>query len=188
MPEEDLSLDAGGEDLDFSQSMLAVVRRPQEQKWFALVHGYWMQTRLVEVANPTIEYGVDWHWATEPAVRSALRSYLRDVLVAPCFLLQAKVWTIWIIKVGDHKWWFEVEPLFRQTPEFYKDYAFRVLSDHGFSIKYDLISELGPRITLPQYPTRSVGELLGDSLGSSRFIDGMNHRVVRELTRGQILR
>lgn len=30
VPEEDLSLDAGGEDLDFGQSMLAVVRRPQE--------------------------------------------------------------------------------------------------------------------------------------------------------------
>ena len=109
-------------------------------------------------------------------------------MVVPCYFLQAKVWTIWIVRVGDHKWWFEVEPLFRQTPEFYKDYAFRVLSDRGFSIKYDLISELGPRITLPQYPTRSVGELLGDSLGSLGSSMSMNHRVVRELTRGKVLR
>ena len=188
VPEEDLSLDAGGEDLDFSESMLAVVRRPQEQKWFALMDGYWMQTRLVEVADPTSEYGVHWHWTTDPATRSALRGYLRDVMVVPCYLLQAKVWSIWVIRVGDHRWWFEVEPLFRQTPEFYQNYAFRVISDRGFTVKHDLISELGPRITLPQHPTRSVGELLGESLGRDRFIKNMDHPVVRELTRGQILR
>lgn len=150
--------------------------------------GYWMQTRLVEVASSSSDWGTDWHWVKDPAARSAIRGYLRDVVVLPCFLLQAKVWSIWIIKVGDHKWWFEVEQLFRQTPEFYKDYAFRVISDRGFTVKYDLISELGPRITLPQHPTRSVGELLGESLGKSRFIYGTGHPVVRELTRGNILR
>ena len=188
MPEEDLSLDAGGEDLDFSQTMLAVVRRPRVQKWFALINGYWMQTRLVEVDSPSSEFGTDWYCVTDPAARGLIRGYLREVMVVPCYLLQAKIWTIWIIKVGDHKWWFEVEPLFRQTPEFYKDYACRVISDRGFTIKYELISELGPRFTLPQYPTRSVGALLGESLGGSRFIHSVDHPVVRELTRGQVLR
>ena len=128
VPEENIDDIGGGEDLDFSQSKRATIRRPGEQKWFALNAGYWMRTRLVEVDNPAREYGVDWHCVKDPVARSLIRGYLRDVMAVPCYLLKARVWTIWIVRIGEHKWWFEVEPLFRKAPEFYKDYAFRVKS------------------------------------------------------------
>lgn len=88
-----------------------------------------------------------------------------------------------------------MEPLFRKTPEFYRDYAFRVISDREnglYRIKHAPISDLQPlfksRFTLPATPERTVGELLADSLGGSRFIESMNHSVVRNLTMGDDLR
>ena len=78
---------------------------------------------------------------------------------------------------------------------FYRDYAFRVISEREngrYRIKYALISDLQPlsrsRFTLPATPERTVGELLGESLGGSRFINSMDHPVVRVLTMGDDLR
>lgn len=187
VPEEDLGLDAGGEDLDFSQQMLALVRRPDPQRWFALVEGYWMPTRLLAVASSTSEFGTDWYCVMDPAAKSAVRQYLKDVLVVPCYLVHAKVWTIWIIPVSPTKWYGSVEPLFRQDPELYTSCVFRVLADrsHGcYHVKHELISLLQPRCTMPSTPTRAVGELLGEALGDTRFIRSVSHPVVRDLTMG----
>ena len=115
VPEEKIDPFDVGEDLDFSQDVLAVVRRPEKQRWFAILDHYWLETRLLEVASPTTQYGIDWYCVTDKAAKSALRAYIKDVVVLPCYLFEAKVWSIWVIKVGDTKWWTEVEPLFRKT-------------------------------------------------------------------------
>lgn len=187
VPQEDLGLDAGGDDLDFSQQMLAVVRRPDPQRWFALVKDYWMSTRLLAVASKTSEFATDWYCLTDPVAKAAVRQYLKDVLIVPCFLVHAKVWTIWIIPVSATKWYGSVEPLFRQPTEFYTENVFRVLADrsHGcYHVKSELISEMTPPIIMPTIQTRTVGELLGDS----RFIRSINHHVVHDLTMGQPVR
>ena len=41
---------------------------------------------------------------------------------------------------------------------------------------------------MPSIPTRTVSELLAEALGNSWFIDRMDHHVIRDLTRGNILR
>lgn len=191
VPEQDLGLDAGGEDLDFSQQMLAVVRRPDSQRWFALIKDYWMQTRLLPVASKTSEYGTDWYCVLDPQARAAVRSYMSDVMVVPCFLVHAKVWTIWVVPVNTTKWYGSVEPLFRQTPELYTNCVFRVLAErsHGrYHVKCEPISDMIPPIIMPTIQTRTVGELFGEALGDSRFICSVNHPVVRDLVRGTQVR
>lgn len=190
VPAEDLDLDDGGMDLDFAQQMLAVVRRPDPQRWFALINGYWMTTRLLPVASKTSEFGTDWYFV-DPAARSTIRQYLKGVMVCPCFLVHARVWSIWIIPISSTKWWSGVEPLFRQGPEFYAENVFRVLADrsHGcYHIRHEPISELLSPATMPVPQTRPVSELLAEALGNSWFIDRVDHKVIRDLTRGKVLR
>jgi len=188
VPAEDLGLDATGEDLDFSQQMLAIVRRPDPQRWFALIKGYWMSTRLLAVASKTSEFGTDWYCVADPAAKAAIRQYMKDVMVVPCYLVHARVWTVWLIPVSATKWYGSVEPLFRLAPEFYTENVFRVLADrsHGcYHVKSELISEMQPPITMPAIQTRTVGELLGEALGDNQFIRSVSHPVVRDLTRGK---
>ena len=183
VPEEKIDPFDVGEDLGLRQDDARCRARPEKQRWFAILDHYWLETRLLEVASPTSQYGTDWYYVVDKAAKSALRPYIKDVVVLPCYLFEAKVWSIWVVKVGDTKWWSEVEPLFRKTPEFYRDYAFRVISDRAnglYRIKHALISELQPCLShaspCHSTPVRTVGELLADSLGESRFIESMNHQ------------
>lgn len=91
VPEEKIDPYDLGEDLDFSQDALAVVRRPEKQRWFAILDHYWLETRLLEVASPTSQYGIDWYYVVDKAAKSALRSYIKDCVVLPCYLFEAKV-------------------------------------------------------------------------------------------------
>src|SRR5271166_5245252 len=161
VPAEDLGLDAGGEDLDFSAQMIPNMGRPDSQRWFALIKGYWMSTRLLPVASKTSEFGVDWYCVLDPAARSLVRNYMRDVMILPCYLVHTRVWTIWIIPVNATKSYTGVEPLFRLSTEFYTENVFRVLSErsHGcYRVKSELISEIVPPIAMPAIQTRTVGE------------------------------
>ena len=119
VPAEDLGLDVGGEDLDFSAQMLATIGKLNRQWWFALIQNYWMSTRMVEVSKMS-KYGGDWYWVN-PAIRHAIRAYVKDVMIIPCYLLQARVWNLWIVSVNSTQWWKSAEPLFRQAPEFYAE-------------------------------------------------------------------
>ena len=60
------------------RTALAVVRRPEKQRWFAILDHYWLETRLLEVASPTSQYGIDWYCVEDKAAKSALRSYIKD--------------------------------------------------------------------------------------------------------------
>ena len=102
VPEENLDLDDSGQDLDFAQQMLAVVRRPDPQRWFALVDHFWMTTRLLPVASKTSEFGLDWFYV-DKTVRAPIQQYLKGVMVCPCFLVHARVWSIWVIPISSTK-------------------------------------------------------------------------------------
>ena len=190
VPAEDLDLHDGGQDLDFSAQMLATIGKLNRQWWFALTQNYWMSTRMVEVNNKMGGYGSNWYWVN-PAIRHAIRDYVKDVMIIPCYLLQARVWNIWIVSVNSTQWWRSVEPLFRQPAEFYAESALRVIpdTDQGcYKFKHDLISQLEFRATAPSLPTRPVEQLFGETLGETRIIESLDHQVIRNLTRGNVLR
>ena len=161
VPTEDLGLDACGEDVDFSGQMLAVIQKPQVDWWFAVIPNYWFTTRMVGIAK-TGGYGTEWYCVLDPTARGLLRNRLMNVMVLLCYLIQNKVWCLWIIKVNATKWWGAIEPLFRQDLEFYADNVFRVEADmsQGFySLKAELFSELRLRgAMMPPPPTRSAND------------------------------
>lgn len=190
VPEEDLDLDPVGQDLDFSGQMLATVRRPDPQRWFAIIKRYWLTAYLLPVASTTSEFAVNWYYVSDEAARHALRASLKGCMVLPCYLMHARVWTVWVIPISTTKWWNGVEPLFRQEPGFYDTNVFRVMADrsHGCYRIWSLpVSELVPPASMPVRPSKPAGEMLGDTL-RSRVIDSISHQVVLNLTRGTPIR
>ena len=63
------------------------------------------------------------------------------------------------------------------------------MSQGFYSLKAELFSELRMRgAMMPPPPTRSANELLSEALGGNRFIENVDHPVVRDLTRGRPVR
>ena len=52
VPEEKIDPYDVGEDLDLAGDALALVKRPDKQRWFAILDHYWLETRLLETASP----------------------------------------------------------------------------------------------------------------------------------------
>ena len=74
-----------------------------------------------------------------------------------------------------------MEPLFKEPPDFYANASFNVkpVKRRG---KYVVKKDPAP-FTMPQAPDK-VDAMLGDALGSWRFIKSVDDEVIREFTRG----
>ena len=169
--------------------MLAVIRRPDPQRWFALVNGYWTTTRLLPVASKTSEFGTDWYRVENPDARSAFGIFEgchgRPMLHGPVQGLVHLDYSSFQYQMVD--WGGTALPA-------NSGILCRVRSvllahrPHGcYHIKHEKIGKLGSRVVMPCTPIRTVNELLGQALGDDRFIETMNHHVVHDLTMGQSL-
>jgi hypothetical protein len=190
VPAEEIGVDRGGEDLDFSAQMLPSIRKPDRTEWFTfdptdplLVH----LTRLLAVQTGPGGFESRYFYV-DPVLRRPIFEQIRDVQVVLFWSLRDKRWGLWIVNVNpDNGWYQSLAPFLGQPSEFYLDRKFRIESDRS-SGRYRIWGDKLPdTVKLPVRPTRPVPELLGAALGPQGFIRSADHPIYQQLIAGEEL-
>jgi hypothetical protein len=182
VPEEDIGADDSSRDVDFTDSMIMQIRRPGRHEWVAILHGLSMHTRLLAVQSGPNGLETVHYFVRESHARSLVREDLVGVKVVPYYSFTQRAWKLWIINVTESSWYQSIQPLFEQQAGFYDNSAFRVIADRTAG-RYRIRVKEAPSST-PKAPAKPVGDMLGEALGPLRFIDSVDHPVIRDLIAG----
>lgn len=186
IPEEDIGADHGGTDIDLSQTMDPLIRKPEEFERFAIYPKLTMTTRLlIRKVGPG---GMDTeYYYVIPPLRKAVAQYMRDTLVAPWWSIRDSRWNLWVVKHRPGSTWFDsLQVLLQQPDTFFDRKEFTVFSTKENN-KY-VFSWYDATAKVPTGLPRPVGQMLGLAIGPKGRIESTGHKIYTELIAGSVVR
>lgn len=186
IPQEDIGADRGGFDVDFSQMMDPVIRKPEECEKFVVYPKLTMTTRLLILKVGPGGMDTEYYYVI-PQLRKAVSRFMRDCLVAPWWSLRDGRWYIWVIKHRPGTSWFDsFQVLLQQHDTFFERKEFTVISAKENN-RYEF-SWYEATAQVPTSTPRPVGQMLGLALGPRGRIESTSHKVYQELIAGNVVR
>jgi hypothetical protein len=185
VPREDLGDEIDDSfELDLAGMLTLKIRKPHRREWVALNPASELTTRLL-LHKPKAD-GIDVeHFFIDRSLRPAIRQELKDVRALVYYSFTTRAASLWIINVTPENSWYEsLVPLLKQPTEFFAKFAIRVISDKPnsrYRVKFKPLP--GP----VAWPNKSTEQLLGEAIGSSRFITRPDHPFYIDLVEGSEL-
>lgn len=181
VPREEAEDEDTGEELDVS-SLHNIIRRPDRHEWFMLNRAREHPTNLVIVKGEE----KDEFYFVAPNLRGPITSELRSVRVFQYYSLTTKRFGVWIVKKTSENSWYESQnSLLKRSPEFFASHQILIRSDKKDKVyRAWAKAYAGPSIV---WPTESMADILGEALGSERYITSAEHPIYRDLIDGEEL-
>lgn len=186
VPREDINLGFVEDyDLDIAEMQAKKIRKPTRREWIMLNPASELTTRLLQHRPKPDAMDVD-HYYVAGSLRGPIMAELKECRVFVFHSSATKTHALWIVPVTpDNKWYESLRTLFAQPAKFFEQNAIRVASDRAnsqYRVRYRASVE--PVI----WPAASTEELLGEALGSEKFITSAEHPIYQDLVDGADLK
>ena len=185
IPSEDIDVDDGGDDVDFSDQMTPTVRKPELYELFMIIWAMVVTTRLLVIKKGVNGVESSYYFVAKH-LRGPVSAGMRDVMVIPWWSYRDRRWFLWIMTVSPGNSWYEsFLPLLRQPEDFYEGKAFTVRSDRD-NARYRIQRHEAPSKP-PARPGRSTNLMLTQALGIKGYIQDATHPEYARLISGEDL-